>query len=124
MIIENIKNEIIVISKVSGKSFVDTKNGKAYIKLYENDNDLFIIAHELAHFIDRNSNTTIIPDKYWFLSETFAFYIEKKLEIWLKSEKYENLISTRTNNRIYFENEKPIKFVNCHKFSLLSIINE
>lgn len=105
LIIEGIESERIIISEDSGKSFTDTKNNTTYIRLYGKDGDLFIIVHELAHFIDRNSNPTIIPDEYWFLSETFAFYIEKKLEIWLGSEKYKDLISTRTNNRMYFESK-------------------
>ncbi|MBE6154632.1 MAG: hypothetical protein E7163_03580 [Firmicutes bacterium] len=103
-IIEQIKSKRIVISQNNGKSFTDTENNTAHIRLYGNDGDLFTIVHELAHFIDRNNNPPIIPDKYWFLSETFAFYIEKKLEIWLKNKKYKDLISTRKNNRIYFEN--------------------
>lgn len=104
-IIEQIKSKKIVIIQDNGKSFTDTENNTAYIRLYGNDGDLFIIVHELAHFIDRNGNPPIIPDEYWFLSETFAFYIEKKLEIWLKNEKYKDLISTRTNNRMYFESK-------------------
>ena len=104
-IIKEIKSKGIVVSEDIGKSFTDTENNTTYIRLYGNDGDLFIIVHELAHFIDKNSNPPIIPDKYWFLSETFAFYIEKKLEIWLKNEKYKNLISTRINNRIYFESK-------------------
>lgn len=105
MIIEQIKRKKIVINQNNGKSFTDTENNMVHIRLYGNDGDLFIIVHELAHFIDRNSNPPIIPNKYWFLSETFAFYLEKKLEIWLKNEKYEDLISTRTNNRMYFESK-------------------
>lgn len=104
-IIEKIKSKGIVISQDNSKSFFDTENNKTYIRLYGNDGDLFIIVHELAHFIDKNSNPPIIPDEYWFLSETFAFYIEKKLEIWLENEKYKDLISTRINNRMYFESK-------------------
>lgn len=54
-----------------------------------------MLVHELAHFIDKNSNPPIVPDDYWFLSETFAFYLEKKLENWLENEKHKYLISTR-----------------------------
>ena len=78
IIIESIQNKKIVISQHNDKSFTDTNNNTVYIGLYGNDGDLFNIVHELAHFIDRNSTPSIIPDKYWFLSETFAFYIEKK----------------------------------------------
>lgn len=105
MIIEQIKSKRIVISQHNVKSFTDTKNNTAHIRLYGNDGDLFIIVHELAHFIDRNSNPPIVPDEYWFLSEVFAFYIEKKLENWLKNEKYKDLIFTRINNKIYFESK-------------------
>lgn len=103
MIIEGIKHKKIIISKDQKKSFVDTKNNAAFIALYGNDGDLFMLTHEFAHFIDRNSNPVIIPDKYWFLAETFAFFMEKKLEIWLDNKKYEDLINTKRNNRIYFE---------------------
>lgn len=105
IIIENIKSKKIIINQFEGKPFTNAKKETAYIRLYGNDGDLYIIVHELAHFIDKTSKPTIIPDKYWFLSETFAFYIEKKLEVWLKGKKYKSLISTRTNNRIYFENK-------------------
>ena len=76
-IIKEIESKRIVISQDICKSSTDTENNTAHIRLYGNDGDPFIIVQELAHFIDRNSNPPIIPDKYWFLSETFAFYIEK-----------------------------------------------
>ncbi len=104
-IIENIQNRRIIINKNIGKSFTDTKNNTTNISLCGNDGDLFNIVHELAHFIDRNNKHPIIPDEYWFLSETFAFYIEKRLENWLLNKDYKDLIYTRRNNRIFFENK-------------------
>lgn len=104
-IIENIQNRRIIINKNIGKSFTDTKNNTTNISLCGNDGDLFNIVHELAHFIDRNSIPPIIPDEYWFLSETFAFYIEKRLENWLLNKDYKDLIYTRRNNRMFFENK-------------------
>lgn len=104
-IIENIQNRRIIINKNIGKSFTDTKNNTTNISLCGNDGDLFNIVHELAHFIDRNSKSPIIPDEYWLLSETFAFYIEKRLENWLLNKDYKDLIYTRRNNRIFFENK-------------------
>jgi len=103
-IMTGFKNGKIIISKDNTKSFTDTNNNKTIIKIYENDGDLFIIAHELAHFIDRNSYPQIIPNKYWFLSETFAFYIEKRLQSWL-GNKYKDLIFTRNNNRLHYEKQ-------------------
>lgn len=103
VVIDGIQSGKILIVKDNGKSYVSTKNNYAYIKLCENDSDVFIIVHELAHYIDRNSSPKIIPDEYWFFSETFAFYVEKKLETWLDSEKYKDLISIRRNNRLYYE---------------------
>ena len=102
MILEGFKNKRIIFQNKE-KSFTDTQNNKAYIKLQGNDGDVFILVHELAHYIDRNSNPHIVPDEYWFLSETFAFYVEKKLENWLISDKYNKLIYTIINNRKYFE---------------------
>ena len=45
-----------------------------------NDGDIITIVHELAHYIDRKSNSHIVPNNYWFLGETFAFW---KLEKFL-----------------------------------------
>lgn len=104
-IIDNIQNKRIIINKNIGKSFTDTKNNTTNISLCGNDADLFNIVHELAHFIDRNSIPQIIPDEYWFLSETFAFYIEKRLENWLLNKDYKDLIYTRRSNRMFFENK-------------------
>lgn len=104
MILKGINKKRIVIDN-NDKSHVDTNNNSAYIKLCNNDSDAFIIVHELAHYIDRNSNPQIVPDEYWFLSETFSFYIEKKLENYLDQKEYGELIIARQNNRLYFESQ-------------------
>lgn len=99
-----INNKTIIFQECK-KSFVDINSNCAFINLTDTDNDIFILVHELAHFIDRNHNPKIIPDEYWFFSETFSFYIEKKFEIWLNNKEYEHLISKRRNNRMYFESK-------------------
>lgn len=53
-IIENIQSRRIIINK-NNNSFTDTENNTTNISLCGNDGDLFMIVHELAHFIDRNS---------------------------------------------------------------------
>lgn len=98
---QGIKSGDIIISN-EFNSHVDTKNSKAYIKLMGNDGDVITIVHELAHYVDRTLNPHIVPDKYWFLGETFAFYIERKLEKFL-GQKYEYLFDIRKNNRLYME---------------------
>lgn len=100
LILSGINGGNIQISK-SGKSFVDTYTNKIFIRLSENDCDIYVITHELAHFIDRRSK--IIDDNYWFLSETFALYFEKRLENWLDNKKYKDLINARKHNRMFFE---------------------
>ncbi|HIU40282.1 MAG TPA: hypothetical protein IAB68_03190 [Candidatus Aphodocola excrementigallinarum] len=105
IIINGLRNKRIVISKENGKSFVDKENNKSFIRIYDNDADVYVIVHELAHFIDGNSNPKIVPNQYWFLSEVFSFYMEKKLELYLKNEKYSDLISARINNRMYYESK-------------------
>lgn len=96
-----LNNQDIIISD-DFNSFVNTSNGKTYIKLMGNDGDLITLVHEFAHYIDRVSNPHIVPDKYWFLGETFAFYIERELEKKL-GQKYEYLFKIRKNNRLYVE---------------------
>lgn len=93
----------IVIDDQLEKTFVDTESNKAYIKLYGDDSDVFMLVHELAHFIDRNSHPMIIPNQYSFLCEVFSFYMEKRLEQYLTDSKYQPLIKARKNNRMYFE---------------------
>lgn len=110
-IINAIKNNQIIIKEHIKNSYTNTNSGKTYIKLNKNDADLFILVHEFAHYIDRSQNPHIIPDEFWFLSETYAFYMEKKLEIWL-GRKYQKLILKRRENRMYFESKmlKAIKY--------------
>ncbi len=98
---QGINNKNIIISD-EFNSHVNTESGQAYIKLMGNDGDVITIVHELAHYIDRMLNPHIVPDKYWFLGETFAFYIERELEKFL-GKKYEYLFDIRKNNRLYME---------------------
>lgn len=104
MILDAIKNKKIIIDK-KNKSFINRENNITSIRLIKNDSDLFMLVHEFAHFIDRNSQPHIIPNRYWFLSEVFSFYMEKQLENWLNQQKYEKLIQIRRNNRMYFESK-------------------
>ena len=100
IILQGIKEKRILIGKNIVKPYVDC-NGQAYIKLFGDDRDVFILVHEFAHYIDRKCN--IIPDSYYFLAEVYSFYLEKKLEKWLLQEQYQNLIIARRNNRMYYE---------------------
>ncbi len=95
IIMNSINKSSIIISNDNEKAFVDTTTNKAFIKLTGNDSDIFMLVHEFAHFIDRNSNPKIIPDEYYFLCEVFSFYMEKKLELWVSDKGYSNLIETR-----------------------------
>ena len=98
---QGLNSQDIIISD-EFNSFVNTSNGKTYIKLMGNDGDVITLAHEFAHYIDRKSNPHIVPNNYWFLGETFAFYIERELEKFL-GQKYKYLFDIRKNNRLYTE---------------------
>lgn len=115
IILEGINSNRIIISKNETKSLVDTNSGRTFIRLSGNDSDIFILAHEFAHYIDRSSNPLIIPDKYSFLCEVFSFYIEKQLELWLNHKKFYELIQARRNNRMYYEE----KMLNAIEYELL-----
>lgn len=110
IIINGLKNKNIVIDGKIQTSYTDPFQNKTYIKLKENDGDLYILVHEFAHFIDRSLTPNIIPDEYNFLCEVFSFYMERHLEKYLlkETETYDELIAKRNNNRIFFEN----KFMN------------
>lgn len=103
MIESGIENNRIIISRKNLKSYTDTSQDMTYIRLYGNDGDLFLLVHEFAHYIDRNSIPRIIPNGIDCLSEVFSFYMEKQLELWLPKDEYNDLISARRNNRLYFE---------------------
>lgn len=105
IIVDGIREQKIIIDKNISKPYVDTKKNEAYIKLNGNDGDMFILVHEFAHYIDRNSNPRIIPDEFYFLAEVFSFYIEKQLEQWLDVNNYGNLISIKRNNRMFYESK-------------------
>lgn len=100
---QGINSKDVIISD-EFNSYVNTTNSKTHIKLNGNDGDIIMITHELAHYIDRMLNPHIVPDKYWFLGETFAFYIERELEKKLGQE-YAYLFDIRKNNRLYMEKD-------------------
>lgn len=102
-IVNGIEKENIIISMTIKKSYVNVETNKAYIALNGNDNDIFILAHEFAHFIDRNSKPVLVSNDFWFLSEVYSFYMEKRLELWLKDALYEDVIFKRRKNRLYYE---------------------
>lgn len=112
MIKEGITNKLIVISNEKGSSETTIKTCKTKIYLSKNDKDVFLLVHEFAHFIDRSSSPTIIPDEHNNFGEIFSFYFEKLFESWLDKSKYKKLILTRRNNRMYFEQEmlKAVKY--------------
>lgn len=99
MINQGMNNKEIIFSD-EFNSHVNIKAGIAYINLNGDDGDIITIVHELAHYIDRKLN--IVPDKYWFLGETFAFYFERELEKKL-GQNYAYLFDIRKNNRLYME---------------------
>ena len=100
MIVYGIENKKIIISREILKPYTDTDKGMAYIRMYGNDGDLFLLVHEFAHYIDRNSEPKIISSNLDCLSEVFSFFMEKQLELWLPKDKYDGLIFARRNNRI------------------------
>lgn len=101
-IIEGIQSGQI-ISLEKGRSYIDTKSGNTYILLNHDDSDVFCLVHEFAHFIDRNHKPAIVPDSHWFLAESYAFYMEKRLEKFLSERGYHALVQTRRNNCIVSE---------------------
>ena len=105
IIVNGFNNNRITISKDIKISHVSTLSNDAYIKLTSNDIDLFSVVHELAHFIDCNTNPHIIDDRYNIYAEVFSLYMEKKYEIYLRkiSSIYNNVILTRRNNRLFYE---------------------
>lgn len=104
LIIEGLNTKRIIISNQE-ESYTDTQNNQAYIQKIDNDSLLFVLVHEFAHYIDRNSNPQIIPNEYNFLCEVFSFYFEKKLELWLNNSAYAPLIKVRQNNRFFVEHK-------------------
>lgn len=104
IIIAGLETQKIFVGKEYKNSFVSNESLECFIKLNDNDYDFFLIVHELAHFIDCNSNPRIIPTKYNVFAETFSMYMEKKSEEYLASFDSEDLIKVRRNNRFYFEN--------------------
>lgn len=107
IIIDGIKDKRIIIDDKIKASYTDQYENKTYIKLNGNDRDLYMLVHELAHFVDRSLTPNIIPDKYNFLCETFSFYMERQLEKYLikQNGNYDELITIRNNNRVYFESK-------------------
>ena len=85
-------------------SYVSTSDGSCHLKLNYNDADVFMIAHELGHYIAMNSNPPIISKYYLKYSEVLSIYMEKRLARYLISKLgLTNLVNIRECNRLYFE---------------------
>lgn len=105
-IIKNgLDNNEIIIGEFVGSPRTEFNPLRTFIKLSNNDRDVFMIVHELAHYIDLKLNPHIISDNCKFYGEVVPFYVEKVFETFYK-DYYEELIRARKNNRIYYEKER------------------
>lgn len=95
---KGIKDKEIILNSDNTKT--DIKKDICYIKLKNDDSDLYKLVHEFAHFIDRKSNPHIILDNHNFLCEVFSFYMEKEFEKYLKGT-YSKITEARIQNRKY-----------------------
>jgi len=89
----------------SFNNYLDLRNTICNINLTGNDSDVFILVHELAHYIDRKLKPHIILDEHNVLCEVFAYYMEMEFEKRIINN-YEELVISRRNNRIYNVVEK------------------
>ncbi len=105
IILYGLKNNMIIISEQSKRSYFNISKNRVVISLHENDGDVFTIIHELAHFVDKNSTPQIIPNEYKFFSEVYSFYLEKQFELWYAKKDYSDIISSKINNRLFLEQE-------------------
>jgi len=104
IILKGIKNKKIVFCPKLKKTYTDI-NDKMHISLNRNDGDVFLIVHELAHFVAKNKQSLFLPAELSILSEIFPFYLERKLESWLGNLQYLELIETRKANRMYIDSK-------------------
>lgn len=86
----------------SGENYVDPIDGICHIHLFNNDGDVYLIVHELAHYIDANSTPSITEKGWYIFAEVFSFYMEKRLEIYL-GDNLTLATKVRKNNRLYQE---------------------
>lgn len=100
MIMQGLENSRINIDAKDSET--DLQSNKCYIKMRGDDNDVYLIVHEFAHYIDRNSTPYIIPNEIMHFGEVYSMYLERKLEQYLDENQYEQLNKTRKHNRIYF----------------------
>ncbi|MBO5348336.1 MAG: hypothetical protein J6A89_00735 [Clostridia bacterium] len=96
-----LENKTIIISnEIKFKSKLDIQTGVSTISLKNDDEDVFLIIHELAHYLDFTQK--ILPKGYSFLCEIISYYIEKAFSK-KYIEKYESIIKIRNNNRAFNE---------------------
>lgn len=115
IILDGLRSGKIIISEKNNGSYTDPIDKKSYIKLMNNDGDIFLLVHEFAHYIDLNSNPLIIPSEYNCFCEVYSFYYEKLFSKFLNSKKYHEVIKARENNRIFSE-MKMVKAIKYEQF--------
>lgn len=98
MILLGIREHKIIIGEDVEQSVSD--HYFTLIELLGNTSDFFRLAHELAHYVDRNPKPEFTRGRYVYMCEVFSYFIEKQLEMFLLEKGMSKTVYNRRYNRI------------------------
>lgn len=98
IISKGLSNGKIMISEYAPGNYTLPDERFSYVKLAGLESDMYIIIHELAHYIDVSLHPRIIREKKWVYAETVPFFVERTFES-KEYQMYYRVINTRKTNR-------------------------
>ena len=96
-----ILNDRILIGDFVKRSHVNVDKKMCYIKTEGNDHDVYVMVHEMAHYVNAILGQKFIDRNNVIYTEVFSYYMERQLDKFLLEKGYHQLVFTRYQNRTH-----------------------
>lgn len=101
IISEGILNDRILIGDFVKRSYVSVDKKLCFIKTEGNDHDVYVMIHEMAHYVNAMLNQKFIDRNNSIYTEVFSYYMERQLDKFLIARGYYEVVFARYQNRTY-----------------------
>jgi len=96
-----ILNDRVIIGDFVKKSHVNVEKRMCYIKTEGNDHDVYVMVHEMAHFVNAILGQKFIDRNNVIYTEVYSYYMERQLDKFLSKRGYIQPVFARHQNRTY-----------------------
>lgn len=100
IIAQGILQDRVLIGPFCKKSYVNAKTKLCFIKPVGTDEDVYIMVHEMAHYVNVMLDDAFVDRSNVIYTEVFSYYIERLFDRYLIENGYLDLAIIRHQNRI------------------------